>query len=61
MGGASNKNNELLKRYSVKLQAQQIPTFAGESIKWHIWKKEDESRYMNRRNAPSPREPNLRK
>lgn len=31
--------NDLLKRSSVKLQAQQIAAFSGNAIKWHAWKK----------------------
>ena len=37
---SSNKDrNYLLKRSNVKLQAQQITPFSGNSLKWHSWKK----------------------
>ena len=37
---SSNKDrNDLLKRSNVKLQAQQITPFSGNSLKWHSWKK----------------------
>ena len=31
--------NELLKKSNVKLQAQQVSPFNGNSLKWHSWKK----------------------
>jgi len=35
----SNSGNELLKRSSVKLQAQKIVAYDGNSLKWHTWNK----------------------
>ena len=31
--------NELLKRSNVRLQAQQVSNFSGNTLKWHNWKK----------------------
>ena len=39
MMGRVDGANDALKRSSVKLQAQQVTTFKGNSIKWHSWKK----------------------
>ena len=42
MGSVISTNddrNDLLKRSSVKLQAQQINAFNGNPLKWHAWKK----------------------
>ena len=35
----SSSSNELLKRSNVKLQAQQVVAYDGNSIKWHSWNK----------------------
>ena len=35
----SSSNNELLKRSNVKLQAQQVVSYNGNSLKWHSWNK----------------------
>ena len=39
MGNTFTSRNEALKKSNVKLQAQQISPFKGESIKWHSWRK----------------------
>ena len=39
MGISLSKGNESLKRSNVKLQAQQVSSFEGVSLKWHAWKK----------------------
>ena len=39
MGISLNKGNESLKRANDKLQAQQVSSFEGVSLKWHAWKK----------------------
>ena len=40
MGGFnSTDRNELLKRSNVKLQAQHVTAFDGNSLKWHTWNK----------------------
>ncbi len=35
----SSISNEAQKRSNVKLQAQQVPIFNGNSLMWHTWKK----------------------